>query len=364
LNWSLAVEHEITRDMVASIGYVGSHSGNLVVGGGNTGATSYGNDVNAYSGDLLQHPNFDSSGAYTGSGTQTRLNTSFGGINYAFNGAIGNYQAVIAAVKGRFARRGFLTASYTHGKAMDNWENYPIAYPFYHFYAPSPWDVPNRFSLGASYLLPGDHLANSIARHVLGGWTLAGTTVLQSGYPFTVTTGAPLAISTTAADGAPLTSQNYAAEMAAGNLRFAPGSGDFNADGNNNDYPNVTSYKQKHDRKDYQVGNGIFPTCPGGILPCGQFTLPQPGQEGNQTPYQFRNAGYADTDLTVKKVTTIWENVNLELRFDTFNLFNRVNLVSSGGSGGLDTNLTDGGFGQVSATYAPRNMLLGARINF
>ena len=207
-------------------------------------------------------------------------------------------------------------------------------------------------------------MANSIARHVLGGWTLAGTTVLQSGYPFTVTTGAPLAISTTAADGAPLTSQNYAAEMAAGNLRFAPGSGDFNADGNNNDYPNVTSYKQKHDRKDYQVGNGIFPTCPGGVLPCGEFTLPVPGQEGNQTPYQFRNAGYADTDLTVKKVIAIWESVNLELRFDTFNLFNRVNLVSSGGSGGLDTNLTDGGFGQASATYAPRNMLLGARINF
>ena len=137
LNWSLAVEHEITRDMVASIGYVGSHSGNLVVGGGNTGATSYGNDVNAFSGDLLQHPNFDSSDAYTGSGTQTRLNTSFGGINYAFNGPIANYQALIVAVKGRFARRGFLTASYTHGKAMDNWENYPIAYPFYHFYAPS-----------------------------------------------------------------------------------------------------------------------------------------------------------------------------------------------------------------------------------
>ncbi|HMD20576.1 MAG TPA: TonB-dependent receptor, partial [Alloacidobacterium sp.] len=358
LNWSLAIEHEITRDMVASIGYVGSHSGNLVTGGGNTGATSYGNDVNAFSGDLLQHPNFDSSGTYSGSGTQTRLNTSFGGINYAFNGPIGNYQAVIAAVKGRFARRGFLTASYTHGKAMDNWENYPIAYPFYHFYAPSPWDVPNRFSLGASYLLPGEHLANSIARHVLGGWTLAGTTILQSGYPFTVTTGAPLAISTTAADGAPLTSQNYAAEMAAGNLRFAPGSGDFNADGNNNDYPNVTGYSQKNSRKDYQVGNGIFPTCPGGILPCGQFTLPVPGQEGNQTPYQFRNPGYADTDLTVKKVIAIWESVNLELRFDTFNLFNRVNLT------GVDTNLQDGTFGQTSSTNPPRNMLLGARINF
>jgi hypothetical protein len=358
MNWSLTIEHELTRDMVASLGYVGSHSGDLVTGGGNTGATSYGNDINAYSGDLLQHPNFDPSGNYTGSGTQTRLNTSFGGITYAFNGPIANYHALIAAVKGRFAQRGFLTASYTHGKAMDNWQNYPVAYPFYRFYAPSPWDVPHRFSLGVSYLLPGDHLSNGVARRVLGGWTLAGTTILQSGGPFTVATYAPLAISTTAADGTPITSRNYPAELAAGNLRFAPGSGDFNADGNNYDFPNVTSYKQKHSRKDYQVGNGIFPTCPGGILPCGQFTLPQLGQEGNQTPNQFRNPGYADTDLTIKKVTQIMESVNLELRLDTFNLFNRVNL------NGVDTNLQDGTFGQTSSTLPPRNMLLGVRLNF
>jgi hypothetical protein len=267
-------------------------------------------------------------------------------------------------VKGRFARRGFLTASYTHGKAMDNWQNYPVAFPYNQFYAPSPWDVPNRFSLGTSYLLPGDHLSNGIERRALGGWTLSGLVILQSGYPFTVYTGAPLAVSTTASDGAPLTSANYAAELAAGHLTFAPGSGDFNADGDNNDYPNVTGRQQKHNRKDFQVGQGIFPTCPGGVLPCGQFTLPAVGQEGNETPNGFRNPGYADTDFTVKKVTAITERVNLELRIDFFNLFNRVNLVSSGNSGGLDTNLQDGGFGQITATLPPRNMLLGARINF
>ncbi len=364
LNWSLTAEHQITPDMVASVGYVGSHSGNLITGGGNQGATSYGNDVNAFAGDLLQNPTFSTTGAYTGSGVQTRSNTSFGAINYAFNGAIANYQAVIVAVKGRFAQRGFLTASYTHGKAMDNWQNYPVAFPYSQFYAPSPWDVPNRFSLGTSYLLPGDHLANGIERRALGGWTLSGLVVLQSGYPFTVYTGAPLAISTTASDGAPLTSANYAAELAAGHLVFAPGSGDFNADGNNNDYPDVTSRQQKHNRKDFQVGQGIFPTCPGGVLPCGQFTLPAVGQEGNETPNGFRNPGYADTDFTVKKVTAITERVNLELRIDFFNLFNRVNLVSSGNTGGLDTNLQDGGFGQVTATLPPRNMLLGGRINF
>lgn len=358
VNWSLAVGHQLADNLVATLEYVGSHSGNLVTGGGNTGATSYGNDVNAYSGDLLDHPIFSTSGDYTGSGTQTRLNTSFGALTYAFNGPTANYAAFVAALQGRFARGGFLTASYTRSKSEDDWQNYPVAYPYSQFYAPSPWDVPNRFSLGASYQIPGLQLSNRVARRVFGGWTLAGTTVLQSGEPFTVFTGAPLAISQTATDGVTLTSSNYAAERAAGHLQFAPGSGDFNADGNNNDYPSVTSYHQKRSRKDYEVGQGIFPTCPGGVLPCGDFTLPKVGQEGNEIPNQFRNPGYAEVNLTVKKTVPIRAGVNFEMMLETFNLFNRVNL------NGVDTNLQDGTFGQSSSTRAPRNMLLGAKLTF
>jgi len=36
----------------------------------------------------------------------------------------------------------------------------------------------------------------------------------------------------------------------------------------------------------------------------------------SELPNQFRNPGYADVDLTVKKATQIWEGVNLELRLD------------------------------------------------
>ena len=358
LNWSLAVAHQMTKNFVATVEYIGSHSSNLVTGGGNTGATSYGNDVNAFSGDLLDHPIFSNSGNYTGTGVQTRLNTSFGSLTYAFNGPRASYEAFVAAVKGRFAGRGFLTASYTHSKSMDDWQNYPVAYPYNQFYAPSPWDVPNRFSLGASYELPGLGLRNAVMRRVAGGWTLAGTAVLQSGEPFTVFTQAPLAISTTATDGTKVTSSNYPAERAAGHLQFAPGSGDFNADGNNSDFPSVVSYKQKHGRRNYEIGRGIFPTCPGGVLPCGDFTLPKVGQEGNETPNQFRNPGYADVDLTLEKTVPVYASVNLEIKLETFNLFNRVNL------NGVDANLQDGTFGQTSSTQSARNMLLGAKLTF
>ncbi|WP_419806695.1 carboxypeptidase regulatory-like domain-containing protein [Terriglobus sp.] len=356
INFNLAVDRQLTNGFVVSIGYVGSHSGSLISGGGNTGATAYGNDVNAYAGDLVQHAKCTTTPA-TGTtpagssctGVQTRLNTSFGNINYAFNSAVGNYDGLIVAGRGRFTRRGFLTASYTLGHSLDDWQNYPIGYPTNEFYASSPYDVRHRISIGASYELPGSKLGNGLERAILGGWTFAGTGVAQTGTPFTVATGAAFSAQLIDING-PVT---------ASNLRFAPGSGDFNADGNNNDYPSVMSYKQSHNHADYHLGRGIFASCRGGVLPCGNFVQPQLGNLGNETPNQFRNPGYVDVDATLKKVTPLREGINLELRLDTFNVANRVNY------GGVDGNLQDGNFGQSSGTAnAARNMLVGARLNF
>ena len=359
LNYTLTLEHSLTKSFVASLGYQGSHSGNLITNGDNLAAHTYGNDVNDFAGDLLQHPSFASSGAYKGTGIQDRLNTSFAAITYATNGPTANYNAVIAAVKGRFARRGFITASYTYSKAMDDWGTYPTAAPPYNqYYSPSLNNVPNAFSLGSAYQLPGDQLPNAILKRVAGGWTLSGVTSLQSGTPFSVQNTNPLAVSATGTDGVAITSANYAAELTAGHLQYVPTSGDYNADGNNTDYPNVTAYTQKHNRSDFLKGHGIFPVCAGGALPCGNFTLPAFGAEGNETPNRFLNPGYADTDLTLKKTTRITERINFELRLDTFNLFNRVNLMT------VDPKLQDTTFGQSTSTYAARNMLLGARVNF
>jgi hypothetical protein len=341
INFSAAVDRQITPNFVVSLGYAGSHSGNLIAGGGNTGATSYGNDINAYAGDLIQHISCTENAITNScSGTQTRLNTSFGNINYAFNTSVGNYDAVILSARGRFARRGFLTTSYTHGHSLDDWQNYPVASPTNQFYANSPYHVRNRFSIGVSYELPGVQLSNGFKRSVLGGWTLAGLSVLQSGTPFAAYTGAAFQAELI----------NPALPPTQDNLKFAPGSGDFNADGDNNDYPDVVSCKQSHDRKDYHSGRGVITTS--------NFALPAFGMEGNETPNQFRNPGYADVDFTLKKVTTITERVNLELRLDTFNIFNRVNYQ------GVDTNLQDGNFAQSTGTNPARNMLLGGRINF
>jgi hypothetical protein len=324
-------------------------------------------DVNLSPGDLIRNPAFDSTGTWTGDGIQTRLNPSFGHINYEFSGARANYYAIIAAVKGRFGKHGFLTASYTHSQSKDDSANYPdgytgagggVNYNVEQFYSLSNWDVPNRVSMGSSYDFPGLMNHGGFVKRLTNGFNLASTMILQSGTPFYVTSNNPLSLVDTA--GVTVTQTNYASEMAAGHIAFAPNSGNYSADGNNgSDVPDVINYHQKHDRKSYQY-TGLVDS---GVITHGQFAAPAfsaSGSEGNEKMDSFRNPGYADVDLTARKGIAITERVNFEFRVDIFNLFNRVNL------NGVNQNFNDtsAGFGTTSSTLPPRYMQLGAKIKF
>ena len=177
---------------------------------------------------------------------------------------------------------------------------------------------------------------------------------LRAGEPFSVYNGAPFAAQEI----------NTSLGAVPGNLAYMPNSGDYNADGNNNDFPNVVSYKMAHSRSSYlkRTNNGLFAGCVGAnnVLPCSNFALPAFGQEGDEFPNQFRNPGFASTDITLKKITALTERVQLELRLDTFNVFNRVNLA------GVDTNLQDSTFGQSTSvgSNVPRNMQVSGKLTF
>jgi hypothetical protein len=350
--WSVTVEHELARNLVASVSYVGQHSSDLQYGGGSSFGNSFSGDVNVYEGDLLQHltctpvspPNGQQASCV---GTQQRLNTSFGAINYTFNGPWSNYAAFIAAVKGRFTGRGFVTASYTRASSKDNSGalpvgNYPIEYPLSRFYGPSAWDVPDRFSLGFSYQLPSYGGGRGIVGRIASGWEISSVVALQSGLPFTAFTSGALDV----------------AQAADGTLGYTASSGDFNADGDNNDFPDVSTYHVANGRRNYI--QGLFPHCSGTNLDsCGPFSLPQLGKEGNERINQFRNPGFAQVDATFKKVTSITERVKLDLRIDFFNIFNRVNLT------GVNADASSGStFGTSTRTQIPRQGQLGARLEF
>ncbi len=319
-NYAATIEHKLAGPVVASVWYQGSHTYNEIWGYGNTGNTSYGFDVNRFPGNLIDC-------ACT---TPTRLNSSFGSITYAKNGAKANYNGVVIDVRARF-RNSFIEGSYTHSSAKDNTQTYPTP-DIAQYYGPSSFNVPNRFSLLWNYALPGLNHGSGVLRHVLSGWSISGTTIVQSGSPYTVSTNAPFN---------PIVQNGVV-------TGFAPGSGDYNADGFNLDYPNVTSYSTPTGRQAYL--NGIFTAA--------NFPVPALGTEGNERVNQFSNPGFAETDAALLKETRLFERLALELRFEAYNVFNRPNLQ------GVDANLPDATFGRVTSQYNPRWLQVGAKLTF
>ena len=108
--YTAAVEHKIGHNLAASVLYSGSHSENLVGNGNQAGLVSYGVDINAFPGDLLDQP---------ANAPPTRLNPSFGSIMYADNDRVANYNGVTFNIRGR-AKRIFFDASYTRSSSKDD----------------------------------------------------------------------------------------------------------------------------------------------------------------------------------------------------------------------------------------------------
>jgi hypothetical protein len=320
--WSGTLEHSFGRHFVASVLYSGSYTSNLVGNGNAGGIVSYGVDINELPGALIGQP--------LGS-TPDRPNPSFGQIAYTQNDRYANYEGVTFDLRAR-ATRGFFDVSYTRSSSKDDASKYPTAIDPAQFYGPSPWDVPNRFSATFNYEQPGLNGGAGFVGHLTSGWGLSGTSIYQTGYPFTVFTSA-------AYNGA-----NY---VVGANARTT-NTGDYLANGDNFSYPNATNYQQGASRSAYTTG----------VFSSGQFTVPTAGTNGNEKFGSFRNPAYIETDLTLYKNTHISERVVFQFRFEFYNLFNHPNFQS------IQGDLSQGNFGQVTAQTLPRWWQIGGKLSF
>lgn len=320
--FSASLDHSLSRQVVVSVGYVGSRGTNLIEGSNQVTQTNYGTDINRFAGDLIQNDDH-----------LTRLNQSFGVIKYSSNMAESSFDELLVSARGRFGRRAFFNAWYAHSRSRDDAGVYPNAFGLSQYMGPSPWDIPNAFSLSGSYELPGINSYGAVLRKLSSGWRISDITSLQAGSPFLISTNAPFQ---------PIQDSN-------GNvIGVKPGSGDYNADGNNNDWPDINSYSIPHNRHAYLTG--VFsPT---------QYSVPALGMEGNERNNGFRGPGFADSDVTLGKTTQLHENYNMEFRADFFNIFNRPNLNSMVG------NIPSGNFGKATAQSAPRWVQFSANVKF
>jgi hypothetical protein len=186
------------------------------------------------------------------------------------------------------------------------------------------WDLPK----------PG---GPSALQAVLRNWQLSGITVLQGGTPFAVNCTQPF----------------IAVRNAAGAITGNSGC-DFNADGNNYDYPDAPTFGNSLsglERSDYQ--RGIFKVT--------DFPRPALGQEGNLGRSNYRNPGYADTDLVIarnEKLRPLGEAAMVQFRVEMFNAFNRVNL------GSVTADMSSPLFGRSTSAYPARSVQFGLRLRF
>jgi hypothetical protein len=320
--YSVGLAHRMGQHFVASADYSGANGRRLLSGGGQVYNVSYGQDINVENDDLIIH----------NSTVPTRLNTNFGSISYTQNDRVSNYNALILAVQGKFSRS-FFNASYTRSSSWDDTQVYPSYIDVHQWYGPSNWNAPNRFSIVGNYQLPDVNDNHGALGRLASGWVVSGTGILQSGYPINVSTNAPFE---------PLTNSSGTY------VGYAPGSGDYNADGDNYDFPDVQSYSQGTSRHAFL--NGTFAS--------GQFTQPTFGQEGNEKFNRFVGPNFEEWDGALLKDTRIAGHLNFQFRFEVFNLFNRANLIN------VDTNLPDGTFGKATGQDTPRFIQIGGNITF
>jgi outer membrane receptor protein involved in Fe transport len=94
------------------------------------------------------------------------------------------------------------------------------------------------------------------------------------------------------------------------------------------------------------------------MFPASVFPLPVLGTDGTLGPSTFRGPGFAQVDMSLSKKFAITEALSLQLRFDAYNAFNRVNLDAP------VVDLASSSFGRSTSQQTPRSFQVGARIRF
>jgi hypothetical protein len=175
-------------------------------------------------------------------------------------------------------------------------------------YGPSNFDRTHVLTFSGVYDLPVFRQSgNFVERQVLGGWSLATLSVLESGFAFTpgLATGVQ-------------------------GLAVRP-----------NQVAPVTLLKTKAEWFDTSA-----------------FEAPANGFYGNARPGTIRGPREISFNIAGYKTFPIHERLNLQFRAEAFNFINHPNF------GNVDTNLGSGTYGRVTSSLDPRELEFSARVNF
>jgi hypothetical protein len=233
----------------------------------------------------------------------------------------------------RFTRNFSANVNYTWGQAMahtggdispgfigDSTANVQDFFDIDAEWGPASGDVRHNFLANWTYRVAPEWFGSSAARHILGGWDVAGIVRARSGAPIEIT---QTSSRTTRPDliGTPDEAVNGEC-CSAGNLQ----------------YLNAAAFRLVP----------INPLSGAGV---------RPGTIGHNA---LRGPGFVVLDLSIGKgISVPGTRAELSVRADILNALNRVNY------GGVRTNLSVANFGQVFSTAGtPRKLQFQARLSF
>jgi hypothetical protein len=331
-SWNAVVQQAMPGDSTLQIAYVANHGTRIDVAQNINLPSIYGQSAN-------YEPFNHAADGVTPTFGKTAAVTEY------FLGYSTNYESLQVEYKRRYTKGLSFGSVFTWGKAM----NYQTgaqdggllfyAGPVHRNYALADFDRTRNFSQTVTYELPagkGHSLFNSGASaYVLGGWKLSAIIAAVSGQPFTITSTSPTSgTSQTANETGP-----------------------------------------------YQVNHGVqgkspyplwFNTASFAAPATCTYTAASPVAcpFGNTGRNQFRGPGYFNDNLSMFKNFPLYrERVNLEARFDAFNLTNTPAFGLPGSTVGSSTfgqitGTLGSGVGNVNGVGGPRVLQAAAKFTF
>jgi len=359
-HYTLGAEYDLGHNWVASAGYQGSHTINL-----------------------LEHYNLYNPGAAAG----IALNPVVHGITIYADDSTANFNAMLLELKHNFGQSFQLDTQYRLAHSTDYGSNAYNAPPWQwgnaNVLATSDYDVKHAFKIYGVWspkLFRGD---KSWMEKVVGGWSLSGIINVHSGFPWTPQYGNGEIIEGYV-DGNPNNTDpsnlikgfdpvfsfgkgagGSSSDAGSGILLPAASSGSFKPDFRASNPFDGTSYFTPPTVKPGTLFTCLFPgpvtaDCPnGGNQPFGPLPT-APGIARNS----YRGPGYFGLDATLSKefglppMKILGEGAKLEIRANFYNLFNKLNLYNP------QQDIMSGHLGQAQSALGARVIEMQARFNF
>lgn len=310
--WSLGVQHELFRNAVVDLSYVGTKGDHLI------------RPVN------INYPQVAAVNSVGLANANTvRPFLGYSTISYRETSAKSRYHGMLSSFNYRFGNGLSLTASYTFSKTMTDATNdrdavdipqNPLDYRAE--YAEARTSRPHIFSASYVYELPYfTRDTNPWKRGLLGGWQIAGITDIASGQPVArVTTAAAFPASSTTGF-----------------------------------YPNLVT-----DPNGGLAGSIDPATGLPFIFDPTAFAAPAVGTYGNAPRSFSRLFGRNQTNLTLTKniYFSDEQGFRMQLRAESFNVFNHTQFT------GVGTVLGTSTFGRPTGARLPREFQFGAKLIF